>query len=47
MKEPMKINHPADNDCTDERPDECAQAFVPEYDASNAADYSTNYSRDY
>ena len=30
-EEPMKINHPADNDCADECPDECALLLVSEW----------------
>ena len=46
-KKPKAINNPADNDCASECPDKYAKALVAEYDATNAAEHSTNYSHEY
>jgi hypothetical protein len=42
MKRPKTIKHRADNDSARECPDKCAQLFVSEYDAHNAAKPSSS-----
>jgi hypothetical protein len=46
-KLPKTIKHRADNDSASECPDKCAQLFVSEYDARNAAEPSTSQSHEY
>jgi hypothetical protein len=41
-KGPKPIKHRADNDSARECPDKCAQLFVSEYEARNAAEASTS-----
>jgi len=41
MKRSKIIKHRADNDSASECPDKCAQLFVSQYDARNAAEPST------
>jgi hypothetical protein len=45
-KGPQTINHPADDDCTNEGPDNCEDPPVLQKIACTDAKQSTDYSRD-
>jgi hypothetical protein len=46
-KGPKAIKHRADSDSASECPDKCAQLFMSEYEARNAAEPSTSQSHKY
>ena len=45
-KSPKTIDQPAENDCTNERPDKYDEPSAPNQGASNDAEHSTDYGRE-